>query len=494
MILYRPVGLLELELIYESGLKAFPPRLPEQPIFYPVLNLEYARQIASEWNTNSEPYAGYVTEFEVDDHYVGQFEKHTVGGYQHQELWIPAERVDEFNRQIINRIRIVDAYFGKEFQGFIPEKFGLKGKNAISQFVLLANSYNYSRMDFYFEIKANHKAVFLNHLFWLQHDFEKDGVDEDLKKQTLEGIEEVRSMSFPKTPLRVPHEDDFLGSDLPTILLAVDQLGVTTTWQCDATECYGGNVDELYTLSDAKQRVDSQELLRIVANIDSIVDAYFSAFRSGEETPWLVIRAIDGSFYERASRDPAVAQIKTLLRSASRPGLEKPKKSRQPSTSRKERHAPDGSPESLLVQARDERDFTKRLALAQQAMEGYARTPDWVGEAACAALIGAVYRYWRQFDEARDWYLRSYALATQAQHRKSIGKSLIHLADLLELEGRYVDACRLVYRAKKLLVHSMDGIGARDILNSMSDKHQISPEQYETKKTAEELIAEIFSL
>jgi len=167
MILYRPVGLNELRLIYESGLKAFPPRLPEQPIFYPVLNPEYARQIALEWNTKSEPYAGYVTEFEVDDSYTNQFERHIVGGHQHEELWIPAERLDEFNQHILNPIKVVEAYFGNEFQGFIPENFGLKGKNAISQFVMLANTFNDSGMDFYLEIKANHLAVFLNHPFWL---------------------------------------------------------------------------------------------------------------------------------------------------------------------------------------------------------------------------------------------------------------------------------------------------------------------------------------
>ena len=43
MILYRPVGLKELELIYDSGMRAFPARLPQQPIFYPVLDLEYAK-------------------------------------------------------------------------------------------------------------------------------------------------------------------------------------------------------------------------------------------------------------------------------------------------------------------------------------------------------------------------------------------------------------------------------------------------------------------
>ena len=53
MIFYRPVLLHELRLIFENGLTAFPPRLPEQPIFYPVLNIDYARQIALDWNTKS---------------------------------------------------------------------------------------------------------------------------------------------------------------------------------------------------------------------------------------------------------------------------------------------------------------------------------------------------------------------------------------------------------------------------------------------------------
>ncbi len=39
MILYRPVGMDELRLIYGAGMRSFPPRLPEQPIFYPVLKV-----------------------------------------------------------------------------------------------------------------------------------------------------------------------------------------------------------------------------------------------------------------------------------------------------------------------------------------------------------------------------------------------------------------------------------------------------------------------
>lgn len=203
MILYRPVGLNELRLIYESGLKVFPPRLPEQPIFYPVLNLEYARQIAFEWNTKSEPYAGYVTEFEVDDDYINQFERHIVGGSQHEELWIPAEKLDEFNQHIVGKIKVVDADFGKEFCGFIGESTSLKGMDAIVQFVLVVNTYDYAPMDVYCEIAVNSTAIFLNYPFWVKHDFINEGINENKRQEALEFVRKSWSMSFPEIPLGV---------------------------------------------------------------------------------------------------------------------------------------------------------------------------------------------------------------------------------------------------------------------------------------------------
>ena len=109
MILYRPVGKAEYELIAKSAFTAYPPRLPEQPIFYPVLNERYAREIAEKWNRrySDSQYTGYVTTFEIDDAYVAQFPVQTVGANYHQELWIPAEELENFNRHIVGRIQIV---------------------------------------------------------------------------------------------------------------------------------------------------------------------------------------------------------------------------------------------------------------------------------------------------------------------------------------------------------------------------------------------------
>jgi hypothetical protein len=107
--LYRPVGPKELELIAASGWREFPPRLPEQPIFYPVTNEAYAIQIARDWNVKASG-AGYVTKFDVEAHYLSRYRKEQVGGAIHTEYWIPAEELPEFNRNIVGNI-VVTAEF-----------------------------------------------------------------------------------------------------------------------------------------------------------------------------------------------------------------------------------------------------------------------------------------------------------------------------------------------------------------------------------------------
>lgn len=107
--LFRPVGPRELDLIRQSGFRAFPPRLEGQPIFYPVLNREYAAQIASIWNVRDSGY-GAVTAFDVDKAFLDRYEVQQVGGRQHLEYWIPAEDLDDFNRHILGLIRVIEEY------------------------------------------------------------------------------------------------------------------------------------------------------------------------------------------------------------------------------------------------------------------------------------------------------------------------------------------------------------------------------------------------
>jgi hypothetical protein len=112
--LYRPMGKKELALIEASNFTAFPPRLPEQPIFYPVLNEEYATQIARDWNTKyNEDKVGFVTKFEVRKEFLDNYEVKIVGGKTHEEYWIPAEDLEEFNRNIIGKIEVILEFRGK---------------------------------------------------------------------------------------------------------------------------------------------------------------------------------------------------------------------------------------------------------------------------------------------------------------------------------------------------------------------------------------------
>jgi len=168
MILFRPTGLRELELVLGSGLAAWPPRLPDQPIFYPVLNVDYAAQIARDWNTKSQLRAGYVTEFEVDDTHASRFPRKVVGSRQHEELWVPAEALQEFNRHIVGPSRVVAAYFGEGFVGLVPDRGGLRGKTAREQLSVLAGQYSYSSQDFHGEVTHNREAVFLHIAYWRQ--------------------------------------------------------------------------------------------------------------------------------------------------------------------------------------------------------------------------------------------------------------------------------------------------------------------------------------
>lgn len=115
--LYRPIGIKELELIIESDYKRFPPRLEWQPIFYPVMNQEYAEQIAQKWNTSDQAsgYCGIVTKFDLPSDFLKKYDVQNVGGFIHNELWVPAEELDDFNNKIVDKIEIIKVFVGKNF-------------------------------------------------------------------------------------------------------------------------------------------------------------------------------------------------------------------------------------------------------------------------------------------------------------------------------------------------------------------------------------------
>jgi hypothetical protein len=116
VVLWRPVGPKELNLIRHSGMRAFPPRLPEQPIFYPVLSEAYARKIARDWNVRASG-AGYVTRFRILKDFLDRYQVQEAGGTQHLEYWIPAEDLPAFNAAIVGEIEVIAEYPGADELG-----------------------------------------------------------------------------------------------------------------------------------------------------------------------------------------------------------------------------------------------------------------------------------------------------------------------------------------------------------------------------------------
>jgi hypothetical protein len=104
--LWRPVGPLEMELIRKAAMRAFPPRLPEQPIFYPVLSEKYAVKIARDWNVPASG-KGYVTRFRVAKRFLDHYEVQEAGGREHLEYWIPAPDLAAFNAALVGEIEVI---------------------------------------------------------------------------------------------------------------------------------------------------------------------------------------------------------------------------------------------------------------------------------------------------------------------------------------------------------------------------------------------------
>ena len=156
-----------------------------------MLNEAYAEQIARDWNATSDPFAGYVTRFEVSEPFVERFERRVVGGRQHEELWVPAEQLPEFNVHIVGTITVTGAFFGSSFRGSVPGGGAFAGLDARGQLAALERLGERPR-----ELSAcvaNHAPeVFLHFPFWAE-----SGVPEAL----LDAITKAWAALHPSIPL-----------------------------------------------------------------------------------------------------------------------------------------------------------------------------------------------------------------------------------------------------------------------------------------------------
>ena len=117
--------------------------------------------IAHDWNMPSRDvgFAGYVTAFDVDSSYVEAFEIHTVGGDICQELWVPAEELENFNRHIAPPIRVVAWCFDAQFTGL-----ALNGQEMREQKPFLEALEDHALAEL---IRTNGDVLAVNLPFWL---------------------------------------------------------------------------------------------------------------------------------------------------------------------------------------------------------------------------------------------------------------------------------------------------------------------------------------
>ena len=167
--LYRPVGLKELELILNSDSKTYPPRLDWQPIFYPVLNFDYAAQIAHDWNTkdSASDYVGYVTAFNIDATFLERYDIQNVGANGHNELWVPAEDLALFNENIQGCIQVEAAFYGADYKGDIKKTSVLKNMDVEQQLSYLKEAnYDINKL-----VQTEKNALIANYHYWKQEPF-----------------------------------------------------------------------------------------------------------------------------------------------------------------------------------------------------------------------------------------------------------------------------------------------------------------------------------
>lgn len=189
--LYRPAGLKELYLLLDSGCRAWPPRLPSQPIFYPVCNERYAIEIAKNWNTKYDAEAvGFVTEMQVAEDVTARYERHVVGAAWCEELWVPAQELPVFNRGMTEPVKIIHGFYGKGYRG------GTAGGKWVfsdyaSHLASLWDAWKGKSEKFPAMVAENWKEITASYLLWTERDFPSGPTGQEKDRLLLAVREEL---------------------------------------------------------------------------------------------------------------------------------------------------------------------------------------------------------------------------------------------------------------------------------------------------------------
>ena len=109
--------------------------------------------------------------------------------------------------------------------------------------------------------------------------------------------------------VRVRDLDDrnILTVDLEAILGLFAETAEASEWQVSDVWATGdAAARELHELYEVNARLAGSRLMRLASEINQIIDGTFSGYRPGESEPWIMIRAVDSSFFEVLTDDVAM--------------------------------------------------------------------------------------------------------------------------------------------------------------------------------------------
>jgi len=92
------------------------------------------------------------------------------------------------------------------------------------------------------------------------------------------------------------------------VLPVLGQSATMSRWRIYDLECwYGDGAPELNRLCDTNALVPGNVLLELLGKTLQVIEGRFEGFRSGEDKPWIVVRAVDSSECDVETDDDEVS-------------------------------------------------------------------------------------------------------------------------------------------------------------------------------------------
>jgi len=104
-----------------------------------------------------------------------------------------------------------------------------------------------------------------------------------------------------------------LAVDLRHVLSALGPRALTSEWR--VREVWAeGDANLRLEAFDKSELIAGQQLVALAQDASQIIDGEFGAFESGQSVPWVVVEAVDSTYYAVRSDDSSVlAQVRSAF-------------------------------------------------------------------------------------------------------------------------------------------------------------------------------------